>query len=118
MVRRGGMSRVKTSESEEKRRLVEEWDRSGLTSAEFATSRGIQAATLQTWGRAIRGPLRRRSRKRPVPRTLEIVEVGSPARSVEPRIEIILQSGGRLVVFAEWSPERVAQFVAQLELRG
>lgn len=115
MVRRDGMSRSRTSENEEKRRLVEEWDRSGMTASEFASSRGIRGSTLQTWGRAIRGPLRRRSRTRPVPRTLEVVEVGSPARGAESRIEVILASGRRLVVFADWAPERVAHFVAQLE---
>lgn len=108
------MNAIRKHEEEEKRRLVEEWDRSGLSADAFGKSRGVRAQTLHRWGREIRGPLRLRSRTRPVPRTLEIVEVGSQ-RASEPRIEVVLTNGRRLVVFSDWTPERVAHLALQLE---
>ena len=112
------MSRGKQLTDEEKRRLVEEWDRSGLSAADFAHSHGVHAETLRLWGRAIRGPLRhRRSRTRPVPRTIEIVEVNGARRTSndEPRIEVITSSGCRLRLFVDWSPDLVAELIALIE---
>lgn len=115
------MSRTRIREDDEKRRVVEEWDRSGLTAAEFAGPRRIHWRTLRSWGRAIRGPLPRgrRSRTRPVTRKLEFVEVGAawpPMReSSEPRIEVIMPSGCRLVMFVDWTPELVAELMVLLE---
>lgn len=108
------MSRIKTIGDEQKRRLVEEWDRSGLSSDAFGESRGIRGATLQAWGRAIRGPLRR-PQTRPAQRTLEIVELGTAQKRIEPRIELVLASGRRVQLFAEWTPDVVASFIAKLE---
>lgn len=105
-------------ENEEKRRLVEEWDRSGLSSEAFGRTRGIRADTLQAWGREVRGPLRRRSRTRLVPRRIEVVEVGPAGREtreVERRLEIVLTTGRRLVLFTDWTPKLIAEVAAQLE---
>jgi hypothetical protein len=112
------MSRTRNTENEEKRRLVEEWDRSGQSAGDFGRSRGIRPETLQAWGRAIRGPLRRRSRTRPVPRNLEIVEVGAARHErdgLETLIEVTLTNGHRLELFTGWTPKQIAEFVAQLE---
>src|SRR5688572_15799837 len=116
------MSRTRIHEDNEKRRLVEEWDQSGLSAEEFAAPRKVRWRTLQRWGRAIRGPLRRgrRSRTRPVTRRIEFVEVGASVSSMpsgrEPRIEVIMPSGCRLLMSVEWTPELVAELMVLLEV--
>src|SRR5215472_11757500 len=102
------MSRGKTRDDDEKRRLVAAWDESGVNAAEFAAGRGIHAETLRLWGRRIRGPLRRRrSRTRPVTRNFEVVEVGGVVPTIhadaERRIEVTLPSGCRFVLFVDWT---------------
>ena len=116
MVRAWGMSRRRTEDDPEKRRLVREWDRSGLTAAEFAEPLGIQPETLRAWGRTIRGPLERRSRRRPVPRDVELVEVeGGVSAAFEPRIEVALINGRRLTIFTAWTPKMIAEIAGALE---
>lgn len=114
------MSRRKISEDDDKRRLVKEWDESGLSAEDFSKPRKIYPETLRAWGRAIRGPLPRgrRSRTRPVPRALELVEVGREERphAREPNVEIITRSGCRLMMFTEWAPEQLAELVVLLEV--
>ena len=116
------MSRRKICDDDEKRRLVAAWDDSGLNATEFAAARGIHAETLRLWGRRIRGPLRRRSRTRPVTRNFEVVEVGGAPSSAsrrtesERRIEVTLPSGCRFVLFVDWTPELVAEFAMLLEV--
>src|SRR5687767_4943391 len=103
---------------EERRRIVREWDKSGLTAAEFAEPLGIQAETLRIWGRAVRGPLKHwaRSRTRPVPRKIELVEVADGVGGeVEPRIEIALINGRRLTLFTTWTPQLIAEIASALE---
>jgi hypothetical protein len=114
------MPRIRIREDEEKRRLVEEWDRSGLSAETFAGERKIHPMTLRSWGRAIRGPLPRgrRSRRRPVTRKMEFVEVSAPVPTEgapERRIEVIMPSGVRLLMFVDWTPELVAEFAVLLE---
>lgn len=76
-------------EDGEKRRLVKEWDASGLSAAAFGASRGINSTTLAGWGREFRGPLRKRSRARTVAREVEVVEVaGSSAGEVRVELEL------------------------------
>ena|SRR5687768_642766 len=101
-------------DDDKKRELVREWDRSGLTSAEFARSHGVSASALMAWGRAIRGPLPN-SRRRPVQRTIEVVEVRKDEGTIEPRIEISLVSGCRLTVFGAWTPALIGELVRTLE---
>ena len=98
---------------EEKRELVREWDRSGLTSSEFARSRGVSASALMLWGRMIRGPLPN-TRRKPVQRSIEVVEVRK-AEATEPRIEISLASGHRLTIFGVWTPALVVELARALE---
>lgn len=105
----------KQLDPDRKRELVREWDRSGLTSAEFARTHGVSASALMSWGREIRGPLPS-FRKKPVQRAIEVVEVRKDeGPSNEPRIEIGLASGCRLTVFGPWSPALVAELVRALE---
>lgn len=115
------MSRKRIRDDNDKRRLVEEWDQSGLAAAEFAAASKIHWRTLCAWGRAIRGPLPRgrRSRTRPVTRKVTLVEVGpapsSTCNSSDPRLEVIMPSGCHLVMFADWTPELVAELMVLLE---
>jgi hypothetical protein len=104
------MSRTAILDDEGKRSLVEEWDRSGLSADEFASAQKMNVYTLRAWGRAIRGPLPRgrRSRTRPVTRRVDFVEVSSTAptpAAAQPRIELILPTGTRVLVFVDWTPE-------------
>ena len=95
----------------EKRRLVKEWDESGLSAAAFSGARGLHPVTLAGWGREIRGPLRKaRSRARPVPREVEVVEV-PPARVSEVRVELEWGRDRRLVVTGEVTAEMIAELV-------
>lgn len=103
----------KAVDEDRKRELVREWDRSGLTSAEFARSHGVSASALMAWGRMIRGPLPT-SRRRPVQRSIEVVEVRKDD-ATEPRIEISLASGCRMILFGAWTPALVAELARALE---
>ncbi len=106
--------RERITDNIEKRRLVEEWDNSGLSAAAFAEPRGIHPATLGAWGRAIRGPLRRRSRSRPVPRSIELVEVPeTPAGEV--RVEVVFGDDRRLVVAGALTSDMIIALVMALE---
>ena len=110
----------------EKRRLIKEWDESGLSADAFASSLGLHPQTLRLWGRAIRGPLRRRSRPRPLPRSVELVEVTesdpseccveAPDRaSSELRVEVEFGDGRRLVVAGALSADMIVALVTALE---
>lgn len=112
------MSRTRRT-YDERERLVREWDRSGLTAAEFARPRGLSAESLRRWGRAVRGALRTRSPKRSVPRSVELVELVTPRVVDEaPRrysIEIVLQNGRRVALVGDIADERLVTIVAALE---
>ena len=68
----------KRIQDSEKRRLVEEWDESDQSAGAFAESRGVHPATLGAWGREVRGLIRRRPPKRPIPREVKLVGTSSP----------------------------------------
>lgn len=102
---------------DDKQRLVREWDKSGLTAPAFGKLRGIRPETLRAWGRALRGPLEPRSRRRDVPRDLEFIEVaeaGPAERIAEARVEISVGTR-RLTCFSTWSPAELAALVRALE---
>ncbi len=99
----------------EKRELVREWDRSGLTSSEFAREHGISASALMAWGREIRGPRQVRSPRRSSDRRIEVVEVRKDEESRESRLEITLVSGRRITVFGTWTPAQLAEIARALE---
>lgn len=110
------MARIRLSKSE-KRRLVREWDRSGLTAEAFGEPRGIRGATLRSWGRALRGPLsaQPRSRKRPVAREVELVEVEHVVGAHAGAIEIVLTNQRRLLLTAGLTPAEIAELARALE---
>ena len=102
---------------DDKQRLVREWDRSGLTAPAFGKLHGIRPETLRAWGRALRGPLDPRSKRRGAPRDLAFVEgAGDPAAAqpAEARVEISVGTR-RLTCFATWSPTELAALVRALE---
>lgn len=106
--------RERITDDMEKRRLVEEWDESGLSAAAFAEPRGIHPATLGAWGRAIRGPLRRRSRSRSVPRSVDLVELPE-APAGEVRLEVEFGDDRRLVVAGALTSDMIVALVTALE---
>ena len=113
------MSRTRRSFSE-RERLVREWDGSGLTAEQFSQSRGINAEMLRRWGRAVRGAIRTRSLQRPIPRSVELVELvaaptEAPQMACEARIELFLTNGRRLALFGDVAVDRLSQIVAALE---
>jgi transposase-like protein len=101
--------------AEEKARLVREWDQSGLTAAEFARPRGIADETLRVWGRQVRGALQRRSRSRPVARSLEVIELGTGSKPEPLNVEIVLRNGLRLALVGDLVPAQLAAIVRALE---
>lgn len=103
----------KNYEDGEKRRLVKEWDESGLSAAAFCEPRGIHPVTLSAWGREIRGPLRRRSRTRPIPREVEVVEIRPSAGEV--RVELELRKDRRLIVSGAVTAEMIVELVVAFE---
>ena len=104
----------KPLDMDQKRELVRAWDRSGQTSSEFARSHGVSASALMAWGRMVRGPLPS-TRRKPVQRSIEVVEVRKDESAAEPRIEIRSPRGSRLTVFGAWTPSQVAELVRALE---
>lgn len=105
---------------DDKQRLVREWDKSGLTAPAFGKLRGIRPETLRSWGRALRGPLEPRSKRRAVPRDLGFIEVADGRdgeRATEARVEISVGTR-RLTCFANWSPTELAALVRALEDEG
>lgn len=74
-------------------------------------------ATLRSWGRALRGPLgaQPRSRKRPVAREVELVEVERVVGAHAGAIEIVLTNQRRLLLTAGLTPAEIAELARALE---
>jgi len=106
--------RERIQDSAEKQRLVKEWDKSGLSAAAFAEPRGIHPETLRSWGRSIRGPVRRGSRMRAVPREVELVEIQKDETGGV-RVELELGNGRRMVVFGELTTEMIVELAAAMD---
>ena len=106
--------RKRIEDSAEKRRVVKEWDESGLSAEDFGNQQGVNPGTLRAWGRAIRGPLRKRSRTRPVAREVDLVEVPKDDAS-EVRVELDFGNGRRLVVAGALTSEMIVELAAAFE---
>lgn len=109
--------RERIQDSAEKRRLVKEWDKSGLSAPAFAAQRGIHPETLRSWGRAIRGPVERRSRKGPGPREVKLVELPK-SETGDVRVELELGNGRRMVVVGELTTEMIVKLAAAIDSGG
>jgi hypothetical protein len=113
------------------RRLLAEWERSGLSQAEFCRRRGIKAVNLAWWKRRLKGTDdagsgRRVRRPRRAGRN-GFVEValsrGSasvsalhspPSVPASDRYELVLPGGVGLRLPEDFDPERVARLVREL----
>jgi len=106
--------REHNKDSAEKRRLVKEWDESGLSAQAFAEAHGLHPQTLRVWGRAVRGPLRKRARTRPPARTVELVELPKDDTG-ELRVEVEFPGGRRLVVAGALTADLLVALIATLD---
>jgi transposase-like protein len=89
--------------------VVEEYERSGLTQAEFVARRGVALSTLQSW-------LRRWRAQRPGPVRLLPVEVAPtppPAKGSAP-LEVVVPGGVRLCIASGTDVGYVARLVEAL----
>ena len=107
----------KRIQDHEKRRLVEEWDQSGLSAAAFCKPHGLHPATLGAWGREVRGRLRRSSQKQPAERSVEVVEVRRDAVG-EVRVEFELGKDRRLIVSGALTAEMIVELAVSFEAVG
>lgn len=93
--------------------VVEEYERSGLTQAEFVERRGVALSTLQSW-------LRRRRAQRAGPVRLVPVEVmptppsATPAPEGSTALEVVVPGGVRLCIAPGTDVGYVAQLVEAL----
>jgi hypothetical protein len=94
--------------------VVEEYERSGLTQAEYVARRGVALSTLQSWLR------RRRRAQRTGPVRLLPVEVaptpppGKPASEGSTPLEVVVPGGVRLYVAPGTDVGYVAKLVEAL----
>lgn len=90
------------------RRVLDEWQRTGTTLAEFARRQGLSAARLYWW---------RRRLNRPTPTALALVPAMVTARSVPPTgrvTEVTVRVGDVAIEVAAATPSWVAALVAEL----
>lgn len=96
---------------DEWRRLVAEWERSGVGADEFADRVGVHAKTLQVWKYKL---------KRPVPdgRSMalaKIVEVRPSSLTADERFEVRLVGGRRVAVPPSFDSEALNRLLRVLE---
>jgi hypothetical protein len=112
-------------------RLLTQWERSGLSQAEFCRQRGIKAVNLAWWRRRLRatdgaaGRPRERRASRAVRRGFVEVALSRGSASVSAlrvpssvptsdRYELVLPGGVGLRLPDDFDPERVARLVREL----
>ena len=102
------------------RRLLSEWEQSGLSQAEFCRRRGLKAVDLAWWKRRLRGsegtPRAGGRRVTRSARRAAFVELALPADAgrVGVGYELVLPSGACLRLPGDFDPERVARLVQAL----
>jgi len=114
------------------RRVVEAWERSGLSQSEFCRRRGVKLGAFGWWKRRLKGVtanverVRRRRRRAAVPHRADFVEVALPERfratsRMAPEgagfggsggYEIALRSGHVIRVPQQFDAAAVAQLIA------
>lgn len=87
--------RVRTSR-EQRRLILDEFERSGVSAVEFARRSGLKYSTLAGWRHRHRRS-HRPGRLRPV-RLLEAVLPTAPASTVRPALPVLLPGGARLEI--------------------
>jgi len=117
-------------------RLMESWEKSGLTQAEFCRRRGVKAVTFAWWKRKLRGgaeQIRQRrsrsttTRRHPEARFAEVrwpgrVRVGGPpvAATSDARssvYEIVLTDGLLIRLPGDFDPEKVSELIGLVASR-
>jgi len=101
--------RVRTSK-EQRRLILAEFERSGMSAAQFARRTGLKYSTFAFWVQRYRGT-KRPARKAPV-RLLEAVLTSSPPVTV---LTVLLPGGARLEVREAGQVPLVAALVHALE---
>src|SRR5688572_18397789 len=110
--------RTRVVDDKSKRRAVEEWDKSGLSAEDFGITRGIRGTTLQRWGRAIRGPLRRKSGEPSKARAVKLVELPTTIAADAADgilVEIELRNGRRVTALGAWTALQIVELAKALE---
>lgn len=107
-------------------RLLESWEKSGLTQAEFCRRRNVKAVTFAWWKRRLRGPAKRThhglremaSRQRSEPKFAEVmwpsrVAGGMAVTSEAPLggYEIVLTDGLVIRLPGDFDSEKVSQLI-------
>ncbi len=106
------MARERASR-ERMRRMVDRWERSGLSAARFCRREGLQPRRLSYWRHVVgarSGPAARRARLAPV----QVLDLGLGATA---SIEVMLGGGDRLVVRERVSPELLREVLTALRER-
>ena len=83
--------------------LVEQYEERSQTAAAFCAERGISHAQLQYW--------RQKYRREAAADSGDFVEIGRPAASEQPKVEVRYPSGMRVRFFAPVSASYLAQLV-------
>lgn len=105
-------------------RLLGEWERSGLSQAEFCRRRGLKAVNLAWWKRRLRGsPGASRAGHQRATQSAgrpAFVELALPSQPVRGGwgYELVLASGACLRLPGDFDPERVVALVRALGLDG
>lgn len=104
--------------AEDARRALAEWDRSGLTIAEFARSQGYAPFRLYEWRRKLAAAERERETTVPPPLPALMPVRVMAASSGDQPVSVLLRSGQVLKVSRGFDEDVFSRVVALLEAAG
>lgn len=112
----GSMGSTSSARAQEMRRVLAQWQRSGLRLREFGEQRGIALSTLRWWRRVFRAATLNGGAAAPA---VAFTEVPAPARVLRnPAVlEIVLASGHLIRVPAGADRTTLEQVLAALQTR-
>jgi len=108
----GSMGSTSSARAQEMRRVLAQWQRSGLRLREFGEQRGIALSTLRWWRRVLRAA----GAAAPA---VAFIEVPAPVSVPRPPavLEIVLTSGQMIRVSAGADSDTLRQVLAALQPR-